>query len=172
MDSILPLGAGGTWGRAGRGEAQANPGELLPTLLSSLSPVHTHLPWKSPFKECFCALAACRIPGERRKTPAPPLVLRPMHSEPLGGTQASGTSQPSLRPSVRFLTSGPQPHPYAPPALTSADVPASPQAGLCSHPACPSAATGVPARQGQASPLPGPGLCRDSRTPSAGRAPR
>ena len=53
--------------------------------------------------------AACRIPGERWKTPVPLLDLRPIDS-PSGGDPGFAPFQPSLTLSARLLTFSPQPH--------------------------------------------------------------
>lgn len=107
--------------------------------------VQIHLPRKSAFRERFCALTACRIPGERRKKSQPPQWdLRQSHGEPLGGTQALVLSAKSETDS-------------SPLAPASSLCPSTFTSCSCLFPGqtlltpCTSAATGVPVQQGQAS---------------------
>lgn len=72
------------------------------------------------------------------------------------GLRTLGTLELSVRRSQRRLVpSRPQPHPSAPPALTQRML--LPLPGWTLLTSCTSATTRVPARQSQASPLPGPG---------------
>lgn len=92
--------------------------------------VQIHLPQKSAFRERFCALTACRIPGERRKKSQPPSGTSDRVTGNLWVGLKLWYSQPSLRLTPHLW---PQPHLSAPPP--SPHVPASSQVRLCSHPA-------------------------------------
>ena len=89
------------------GSPRPSRGDLSPLC----SPPTTHLQCTHPCcGRAHLRSAACRIPGERWRTPVPLLDLRPIDSPSGGGDPGFAPFQPSLTLSAKLLTFSPQPH--------------------------------------------------------------